>query len=97
MSDGVVFAQWRAARRLLERGARTTLWQAAALGLLDSVRGHVSMLHKGEVDRYALPFEETARRWWTRSGRRLRTGPSLRTRCAKGTVEGYGGVSSTPP
>jgi ankyrin repeat protein len=37
MSDAVIFAQWRAARRLLERGARTTLWQAAALGLLDRV------------------------------------------------------------
>ncbi|HEX2123742.1 MAG TPA: ankyrin repeat domain-containing protein [Thermoanaerobaculia bacterium] len=37
MSDAVVFAQWNAARRLLERGARTTLWQAAALGLLDRV------------------------------------------------------------
>lgn len=38
MSDAVVFAQWKAARRLLERGATTTLWQAAALGLLDRVR-----------------------------------------------------------
>jgi ankyrin repeat protein len=38
MSDAVVFAQWRAARRLLERGATTTMWQAAALGLLDRVR-----------------------------------------------------------
>ena len=38
MSDAVVFAQWRAARRLLERGATTTLWQAAALGLLDRVQ-----------------------------------------------------------
>jgi uncharacterized protein len=38
MSDAVVFAQWRAARRLLERGAATTIWQAAALGLLDRVR-----------------------------------------------------------
>ena len=38
MSDAVVFAQWNAARRLLERGATTTLWQAAALGLLDRVR-----------------------------------------------------------
>lgn len=37
MSDAVVFAQWNAARRLLERGARTTLWQAAALGLHDRV------------------------------------------------------------
>ena len=39
MSDAVIFAQWRAARRLLERGATTTIWQAAALGLLDRVRG----------------------------------------------------------
>lgn len=38
MSDAVVFEQWRAARRLIERGATTTLWQAAALGLLDRVR-----------------------------------------------------------
>ena len=37
MSDAVVFVQWRAARRLLERGARTTLWQAAGLGLLERV------------------------------------------------------------
>jgi hypothetical protein len=38
MSDAVVFAQWQAARRLVERGARTTIWQAAALGLLDRVK-----------------------------------------------------------
>ncbi|HEY2093182.1 MAG TPA: ankyrin repeat domain-containing protein [Thermoanaerobaculia bacterium] len=40
MSDAVVFAQWNAARRLLERGAKTTFWQSAALGLLDDVRKH---------------------------------------------------------
>lgn len=39
LSAAVVFAQWRAARRLLERGATTTIWQAAALGLLDRVQG----------------------------------------------------------
>jgi ankyrin repeat protein len=38
MSDAVVFGQWSAARRLLERGATTTIWQAAALGLLERVR-----------------------------------------------------------
>lgn len=42
MSDAVIFAQWRAARRLLERGATTTLWQAAALGLLDRVQQYCS-------------------------------------------------------
>lgn len=37
LADAVAFGQWKAARRLLERGARTTLWQAAALGLIDRV------------------------------------------------------------
>ena len=37
MADAVAFGQWNAARRLLERGARTNLWQAAALGLADRV------------------------------------------------------------
>ncbi|HYI13299.1 MAG TPA: ankyrin repeat domain-containing protein [Thermoanaerobaculia bacterium] len=37
MSDAVVFAQWKAARQLLERGAQTTLWQSAALGIADRV------------------------------------------------------------
>ena len=43
MSDAVVFAQWRAARRLLERGATTTIWQAAAIGLLSRVRDMCSV------------------------------------------------------
>jgi ankyrin repeat protein len=38
MSDAVVFGQWHAARGLVERGATTTIWQAAALGLVDRVR-----------------------------------------------------------
>ncbi|HET8949210.1 MAG TPA: ankyrin repeat domain-containing protein, partial [Solirubrobacteraceae bacterium] len=38
MADAVAFGQWKAARRLLERGAHTNLWQAAALGLVDRVR-----------------------------------------------------------
>ncbi|WP_369167192.1 ankyrin repeat domain-containing protein [Streptomyces sp. R28] len=37
MADAVAFGQWESARRLLERGARTTLWQAAALGEADRV------------------------------------------------------------
>jgi ankyrin repeat protein len=37
LSDAVAFGQWKAARRLIERGARATLWQAAALGLMDRV------------------------------------------------------------
>jgi ankyrin repeat protein len=37
LDDAVAFAQWRAARRLLERGAVTTMWLAAALGLRSRV------------------------------------------------------------
>lgn len=37
LSDAVVFAQWDAARKLVERGAQSTLWQAAALGLVDQL------------------------------------------------------------
>lgn len=37
LTNAVAFAQWNAAHRLVERGARTTLGDAAALGLLDRV------------------------------------------------------------
>jgi ankyrin repeat protein len=38
LADAVAFGQWRTAHRLIERGARANLWQAAALGLMDRVR-----------------------------------------------------------
>ncbi|MBL8175418.1 MAG: hypothetical protein JNK48_12160 [Bryobacterales bacterium] len=50
MSDAVIFAQWKAARRLLERGARTTLTQAAALGLLDRVGEMVAREGPGQEE-----------------------------------------------
>ena len=37
LADAVAFGQWNAARRLIERGAQSTLWQSAALGLMDRV------------------------------------------------------------
>jgi len=37
LADAVAFGQWQAARRLIERGARSTLWQSAALRLMDRV------------------------------------------------------------
>lgn len=37
LADAVAFGQWNSARRLVERGACTTLWQAAALGEADRV------------------------------------------------------------
>jgi ankyrin repeat protein len=38
LSDAVAFGQWKAARRLIERGARSSFWEAAALGLIDRVK-----------------------------------------------------------
>ena len=38
ISDAVVFAQWQAARRLLEHGALTNFGQAASLGLMARVK-----------------------------------------------------------
>ncbi len=40
LDDAVAFGQWNAARRLVERGAHTTLWHAAALGLIDRVASY---------------------------------------------------------
>ncbi|MEO8367649.1 MAG: ankyrin repeat domain-containing protein [Candidatus Solibacter sp.] len=40
LSDAVAFGCWQAAHRLIERGARANIWQAAALGLMDRIREH---------------------------------------------------------
>jgi ankyrin repeat protein len=40
LSDAVAFAQWKAAHRLVARGARSTIWQSAALGLMDRLQQH---------------------------------------------------------
>jgi hypothetical protein len=37
ISDATAFGQWNVARRLLERGATTTFWESATLGLRDRV------------------------------------------------------------
>ncbi|MDZ5712676.1 ankyrin repeat domain-containing protein [Jeotgalibacillus haloalkalitolerans] len=38
LDDAVAFAQWKAARRLVEHGAKTKLWNEAALGMIDQVK-----------------------------------------------------------
>lgn len=42
MADATAFGQWDAARRLLERGATTNLFEAAALGLVDRVEADLA-------------------------------------------------------
>ena len=38
LDNAVGFGQWAAARRLVRRGARTSLWHAAALGMTDRLK-----------------------------------------------------------
>lgn len=38
ISDATAFGQWKAARRLIQRGAGTSFWEAATLGLMDRVQ-----------------------------------------------------------
>jgi uncharacterized protein len=38
LSSAVGYGQWEVARRLVERGAQTLLWQEAALGMLSAIR-----------------------------------------------------------
>ena len=61
MSDAVVFAQWQAARRLLERGAQTTIWQAAALGLLDRVKDYCEGPTSQPIDQITNSFWHACR------------------------------------
>jgi ankyrin repeat protein len=47
LDDAVGYGQWRAARRLVERGARVQkLWHAAALGVMSVVEEHFAGLAK---------------------------------------------------
>lgn len=40
LADATAFAQWKAAHRLVERGAKTTLWDVATLGLMDRLENY---------------------------------------------------------
>ena len=57
ISDATAFGQWVTARRLLERGASTTLGEAATLGVIDRVRGYL------DADAPPTPQEITEAFW----------------------------------
>jgi uncharacterized protein len=76
LADAVGFGQWRAARRLVERGARTTLWQAAALGLLDRVQEAFTGADPPAADEVTHAF------WQACHGGQRRTAEYLRDRGA---------------
>jgi ankyrin repeat protein len=56
LADAVAFAQWKAARRLVERGAQSNLWEAAALGQLDRVKQYFAA--------GPPPLEEVTKAFW---------------------------------
>lgn len=80
LDDAVIFGQWRAARRLVERGARVQLHHAAALGLLERVR----------ADAPHVSFDERTRLFWNACrGNQLATAQHLLGLGADPTWVGY--------
>ncbi len=71
MSDAVIFAQWNAARRLLDRGARTTLTESAGLGLLERLAAYF------ERGPRPAPGQITAALWHACRGGQLQTAQFL--------------------
>lgn len=65
LADARAFGQWRAARRLLELGARPTFQDAATLGLLDLVEARLT------TDPVPSPEEITQAFWGACQGDRL--------------------------
>jgi ankyrin repeat protein len=57
LADARGFGQWDAASRLVERGARTTLTDAATLGLMDRVEAYFTSAH-------TPPRDEVTRALW---------------------------------
>ena len=70
MDDAVIFAQWHAARRLMENGAALTLWHAGALGQLDQVK---AKLDAGQYNNDEL----TAALWHSCRGGQLDTARAI--------------------
>jgi len=64
LSDAVAFAQWNTAHRLVERGAKTPLREAAALGLADRVQAFCA-------DDPPTPDEINQAFWYACHGRQL--------------------------
>jgi ankyrin repeat protein len=86
-ADAVAFGQWQAARRLVERGARTTLWQAAALGLMDRVKEYFAS------DPPPSPDEVTNAFWCACHGGQQASAEVLLSRGADLNWIGYDGLT----
>ena len=56
LSSAVGYGQWAAARRLVERGARTLLWHEAALGLMPAIRRRIESEPAPRSEALSGPF-----------------------------------------
>jgi hypothetical protein len=56
LADATAFGQWNAARRLVERGARTEFWEEAALGLMDRLTARFSTAPPPDADEITHAF-----------------------------------------
>ncbi len=88
LADAVAFGQWRAARRLIERGAQSTLWQAAALGLMSRVEKHFAPGATG-----VSPSDVTNAFWCACHGGQRATAEYLLARGADPRWVGYDGLT----
>ncbi len=87
LADAVAFGLWPAARRLVESGARSTMWQAAALGLLDRVEDQLAGHPPPSSDAITNAF------WSACHGGQLLTGELLLKHGADLNCVGYDGLS----
>ncbi len=91
LADAVAFGCWRAAHRLIERGARTTLWQAAALGLMDRVE---QCFASSAADPEPDPHEITKAFWCACHGGQLHSAEYLLNRSADLDWIGWDGLTA---
>jgi len=76
IADATAFGQWNAARRLVERGARTNLYESAVMGLMDRVEAELNAAPPPTADEITGAF------WGACAGGQLRTAQLLAARGA---------------
>ena len=76
LADATAFGQWNAARRLIERGAKSNLFESATLGLLDRIEPLF------ESDTPPTPADTTGAFWGACHGGQLATAQYLLARGA---------------
>jgi uncharacterized protein len=87
LADARGFGQWHAARRLVERGARTTLTDAATLGLIDRVEAHLKDREMPTRDAITRAF------WGACHGGQRQVAEYLLARGAEINWIGHGGMT----